>query len=82
MSQRQLFTSSVGQCIPVYYDLLSPNDKVHIESALLTRTQTLSSNPMTRVQEHIDYFFVPYRRVFSNFNQWFSQMTQDVHSPL
>lgn len=82
MSQRQLFTSSVGQCIPVYYDLLSPNDKVHIESALLTRTQTLSSNPMTRVQEHIDYFFVPYRRVFSNFNQWFSQMTTDVHSPL
>lgn len=82
MSQRQLFTSSVGQCIPCYYDLLNPGDTVKIDSALLTRTQTLSSNPMTRVQEHIDYFFVPYRRVFSNFGQYISMMVNDVHSPL
>ena len=82
MSQRVLFTSSVGQCLPVYYDLLSPNDKVQIDSALLTRTQTLKSNPMTRVQEHIDYFFVPYKRVFTNFNQWYTMMMHDVHSVL
>lgn len=56
MSQRQCFTSAPGQCLPVYYDLLNPGDTVKIDSALLTRTLTLSSNPMTRVSEHIDYF--------------------------
>lgn len=82
MSQRQCFTSAPGQCLPVYYDLLNPGDTVKIDSALLTRTQTLSSNPMTRVTEHIDYFFVPYRRIWSNFNQWFSTMPDDVQSTL
>ena len=80
MSQRQLFTSSVGQCLPVYYDLLQPGDKINIDSALLTRTQTLSSNPMTRVTEHIDYFFVPYRRIWSNWNQYYTQMWNDINS--
>lgn len=80
MSQRQLFTSAVGQCLPVYYDLLQPGDSVNIDSALLSRTQTLSSNPMTRVSEHIDYFFVPYRRIYSNFPQFYTTMLRDVSS--
>lgn len=80
MSQRQLFTSSVGQCLPVYYDKLNPGDTVHIDSSLFSRTQTLSSSALTRITEHIDYFFIPYRRIWSLFPQWFTRMSQDVAS--
>lgn len=59
MSKRILFTSSVGQLLPVYYDFLNPGDNISIDSSLFTRTQPMRSSAFTRVTEHIDYFFVP-----------------------
>lgn len=79
MSQRVLFTSSVGQLLPVYYDLLNPGDKVMLSSSILTRTQELASSAMTRIVEHVDFFFVPYRRIWSNFEPWFTSVN-DIQS--
>lgn len=65
MSKRILFTSSVGQLLPVLYDFLNPGDKISVDSSLFTRTQPLRTSAFTRVTEHIDYFFVPMRLINS-----------------
>lgn len=71
MSQRNLFTSSVGQLIPCYTDELNPGDHIKISGSLLTRTQPLTKSAMTRLTEHIDYFFVPMQQLYSLWGSFF-----------
>ena len=79
LSRRILFTSSVGQLLPVLYDFLSPGDKVRLNDRLFTRTQPLKSAAFVRVTEHIYYFFVPMDLIDGYFRDQFTGM-QDVVS--
>lgn len=81
LSKRVLFTSSVGQLLPVLYDYLSPSEKISINSSLFTRTQPMRTSAFVRITEHIDYFFVPVKLI----NSYFSSMyygIQDFGSSL
>lgn len=79
MSQRHPFTSSVGHLLPVYYDLLSPGDKIKIGANLFTRTQPLNSSALVRLTEHIEYFFVPMDQIYTLFGSMFYGIS-DVNS--
>lgn len=57
------FSSSVGQLIPVYYDYLSPGDKVNLQAQLKTRTMELESAAMVSLTEHLEWFFVPFEQL-------------------
>lgn len=59
LSRRVTFTSSIGQLLPVLTDYLSPGDKVSLNERLFTRTQPLKTCAFVRVNEHVEYFFVP-----------------------
>ena len=37
------FSSTVGELLPVYYDILQPGDKVSLKSTIKTRTMPLES---------------------------------------
>ena len=70
MSQHVDFTSSVGQLIPCYYDLLYPGDKVTMDATMLTRMQPMLTSTPLKLKEHIDWFFVPYSQIFKPFESF------------
>lgn len=75
------FTSSTGMLLPVFYDLLYPNDKVRINENLITRTMDLESAAFANIHEDIDYFFVPLTQIYSQFDS-FIYGVNDIDSSL
>ena len=80
LSRRVLFTSSVGQLLPVMYDFLSAGDKVTIDEELFTRTQPLKTPAFCRCTEHVYYFFVPVSQIDSYFGQAFMGIDDFLNS--
>lgn len=86
------FSSSVGQLIPVFYDYLSPGDKVNLQAQLKTRTMELESAAMVSLTEHLEWFFVPFEQLSHAFGSivynisdlssslWQNDMS-DIHLP-
>lgn len=81
MSQTLGFTSSVGQLLPVYYDVLNPGDKISIKSLFVTKTQPMQTDNFAKVTENVDYFFVPFEQIYSLFGSFFYQIA-DFNSSL
>lgn len=75
LSKRVLFTSKVGELLPVYCKPTLPGDKWHINLQSFTRTQTVQSSAFTRIKEHVDFFFVPYHLLWRNFQDSFTQIS-------
>lgn len=75
LSKRLLYTSKVGEILPVYCKPTMPGDKWHINLQSFTRTQTVQSSAFTRIKEHIDFFFVPYHILWRNFQNSFTQIS-------
>lgn len=71
MSKYLKFSSSVGQLLPVYYDILNPGDKITAKSTLKTRTMVLDAAAMVQIEEHIDWFFVPMEQLYHMFTEFY-----------
>lgn len=71
MDKLHKFSSTVGELRPVYYDFLSPGDKVSLSSILKTRTMEIDSAAMCSLTEHIDWFFVPMTRLYKLFPEFY-----------
>lgn len=67
MSMIRKFTSSVGMLLPVYYDFLSPGEKVNYSCEMFTRTQPLTSPAFVKFTNHVDWFFVPTNQLYQFF---------------
>ena len=68
MSKDIKFTSSVGHLLPVYWDILNDGDKVKIGASIFTRTKPLATPAFVSIEEHVDYFFVPFRQLYRFFD--------------
>ena len=75
LSKRVLFTSKVGELLPIYCKPTLPGDKWRINLQSFTRTQTVQSSAFTRIKEHVDFFFVPYHLLWRNFQDSFTQIS-------
>ena len=75
LSKRVLFTSKVGELLPIYCKPTLPGDKWKINIQSFTRTQTVQSSAFTRIKEHVDFFFVPYHLLWRNFQDSFTQIS-------
>ena len=75
------FTSTTGELLPVYYDILQPGDKVTCSTELRTRTMPLRTAAMAKITERVEWFFVPMRYIFSLFNDWYYGIN-DNHSSI
>lgn len=75
LSKRVLFTSKVGELLPIYCKPTLPGDKWKINLQSFTRTQTVQSSAFTRIKEHVDFFFVPYHLLWRNFQDSFTQIS-------
>lgn len=61
LSYRNIFTACVGQLIPCMVKDVLPSDKFKINLSWFSRTSPLNTCAYTRIREHVDCFFVPYR---------------------
>lgn len=64
MSMIRKFTSSVGQLLPVYYDLLYPGDTVKFSTEMFSRTEEITSPALLRIQQNVEWFFVPLKQIY------------------
>ena len=65
MSQTLDFTSSCGHILPIYYDKLNPGEKIRYSVDLFTRTQPLAAPANVDIDEYVDLFFVPLKKISS-----------------
>ena len=75
LSKRHLFTAKVGELLPIYCKPTLPGDKWTISTDTFTRTQPVSTAAFTRINEYVDFFFIPYRLLWRNAPASFTQMT-------
>ena len=61
LSYRNIMTANVGQLIPCMVKDVLPSDKFSINLSWFSRTAPLNTCAYTRIREHVDCFFVPYR---------------------
>lgn len=61
LSYRNILTACVGQLIPCMVKEVLPSDKFKINLSWFSRTSPLNTCAYTRIREHVDCFFVPYR---------------------
>ena len=73
LSRRVGFTSKVGELNVVDFVPCIPGDKHVFDLNSFTRTQPLQTATLGRLREYYDVFFVPYRLLWSPFNDWVLQ---------
>lgn len=61
LSYRNIMTANVGQLLPCMVKDVVPSDKLSINLSWFSRTAPLNTCAYTRIREHVDCFFVPYR---------------------
>lgn len=74
LSERLATSAKVGEALPIYCVEVIPDDDWKIITKHFTRTMPLNTAAFTRVQEYIDYYFVPTNLLWDKFNTWFMQL--------
>lgn len=74
LSHHEYFTTSLGLLEPSLVMDLIPGDYVEITPSYFSRTQTCNSAAFSRINEHVDYFAVPYRLLY----RWWTEFSSNV----
>lgn len=70
LSQRHIFSLKAGALVPVCVIDYVPNDYFEIDMADIIRTMPLNTAAFLRAKLHFDWYAVPYRQLWSRFNQF------------
>lgn len=73
LSKRVLFSAKCGELLPVYHKTVMPGDNFNINLKSFSRTLPMVSAPFTSVKEYYDFFFVPYKLLWSQADQAFTR---------
>lgn len=76
LSHRHMFTSEVGELLPVFTQWVNPNETFKIGYNGKTRTASLNSDAFTRIRENVQYYFVPFQSLWKYFEQQVNNMTK------
>ena len=73
LSQRHIFSAKAGQIIPVACIDTVPGDKFELDLVNMARTMPLNTAAFTRMKQSFDWVFIPYRSLWSRFNEFIAQ---------
>ena len=76
LSHRHMFTSQIGELLPVFSQWVNPNETFKIGYNGKTRTAALNTDAFTRIRENIQYYFVPFQSLWKYFEQQVNNMTK------
>ena len=81
LSHKVKFTAKCGELLPVFHLTTMPGDKFRFNLSHFTRTSPTTSTPRVEVREYFDLFFVPYRQLWRNAPQVFTDnMKNPTHA--
>lgn len=70
LSHSDVFSIAPGMLLPIHVSEVNPNEHFVISPANYVRTMPLNSAAFTRLKQHIEFYFVPMRTLFRQFNQF------------
>lgn len=73
LSHEHKFTCQMGQLVPFYLEDIVPGDTFKVNSDILTRITPLLAPIMHRVDVQTFYFFIPYRLLQDNFEEYITK---------
>lgn len=82
VSNTELFTSCLGQLLPVCFREVNPNEHVEITPELYARTMPLNTAAFVSIKQNLEFFFVPYRLLWSRAQQFFSHTDYSVSTSI
>lgn len=65
-----LFTGPAGMLLPTYVQEVKRGDKLKLGVSSLTRTSPVSTPAFMSFDEKTDFWFVPYRLIWSDYDNW------------
>ena len=74
LSRKALFTANIGQLTPFFVQEVQPGDHFEISENSFTRTQNCNSAAYVRLNEYREFFFVPYRLLWSYWTDFITQI--------
>lgn len=72
LSRRDIFSVNAGELTPVCFIEVNPNEHFEIRPDIFLRTQTMNTAAYARAKQKIEFFFVPYRALWSKSDQFFT----------
>lgn len=72
------FTSSLGMLLPCYVRECNPNEHYRINPRMLCRSMPMNSAAFIQCTQNVEFYFVPYRLLWTSFPQWFVGTNFDV----
>lgn len=82
LSHRHVMSQNFGELIPATCIETVPGDHIEISVANLLRAIPMVTSPFLRAKQHFDVWFVPYRDLWHNFDNFITQKNQPVSSAL
>lgn len=80
LSHRHLVTANFGELLPVTCLETVPGDYFEMSVADLIRAIPMVTSPFLRAKQHFDVWYVPYRDLWSNFEAFMTERSQEVHA--
>ncbi len=78
-SYRNNFTMPVGALLPCFCQDVVPGEKCRISNTTFIRTLPLNTAAFSRLTQHVDYFYIPYKYLWHYFGDMMTGVL-DLHS--
>lgn len=79
LSYKTMLTTSMGKLVPFYYEDVVPGDKFDIKCGMVSRMMPMVAPIMSDVDCEVRYFYVPYRLIWKNFEDYITGKGEHIH---
>lgn len=78
LSQRKIYSSRAGMCVPELVMEVVKGDKIKINTTVFNRTDKLLAPAYFRCRQFHHFFFVPYHTLWHEWDAFFTQSTEKL----
>lgn len=68
LSRRVISSAKCGELLPCFVEDMLPGDHIKINPNLFTRLAPLNTSNFARINQYVNFYFVPYRLLYRDFN--------------
>ena len=68
LSRRVISSAKCGELLPCFVEDMLPGDHIKINPSLFTRLAPLNTANFARINQYVNFYFVPYRLLYRDFN--------------
>lgn len=68
LSRRVISSAKCGEILPCFVEDILPGDSITINPHLFTRLANLNTSNFARINQYVNFYFVPYRLLYRDFN--------------